>query len=138
MITNIKYVLGFAYTPDNKVLLIKKNKPEWQKGKLNGIGGKIELNETPLEAMNRETLEESGLKLTWQAGGVIKGASFECYVFYTCDSSIQNYQQKEEEILNLYSLDSIKCLNCIDNVPSLINIGIIKLTSNLQWFNFYY
>lgn len=42
-----EYVLGFAFTPkdlkgNQKVVLIEKLKPEWQKGKFNGIGGKLE------------------------------------------------------------------------------------------------
>ena len=59
------YVLGFVFSDclDSKVLLIEKTKPAWQKGKLNGIGGKIEPGETPLEAMVRETNEETGLSV---------------------------------------------------------------------------
>ena len=39
----IKYVVGFAFNKEKtKVLLIKKTKPDWQAGQLNGIGGKIE------------------------------------------------------------------------------------------------
>jgi 8-oxo-dGTP diphosphatase len=54
------YVLGIVTTPDKKkVLLIHKNKPEWQNGKWNGIGGKIEGDETPHRAMDREWLEET-------------------------------------------------------------------------------
>ena len=38
-----KYVLTFLFTSDYKnVWLIEKNRPNWQKGSLNGIGGKIE------------------------------------------------------------------------------------------------
>ncbi len=41
------YVLGFAFDEDYEwVALIKKNRPQWQAGKLNGVGGKIEPNET--------------------------------------------------------------------------------------------
>lgn len=42
------------------VLMIEKLKPEWQKGKLNGVGGKVEPNELVLEAMAREFAEEAG------------------------------------------------------------------------------
>lgn len=44
------------------VALIKKSKPSWQKGKLNGIGGKIEAKETPISAMVREFKEETGVE----------------------------------------------------------------------------
>ena len=42
---------------DNKILLAMK-KRGFGEGKYNGIGGKIENNETPEEAMIRETVEE--------------------------------------------------------------------------------
>lgn len=58
-----RYVLGF-YFDDDRVLLINKLKPEWQRGKVNGLGGSIEfaIAETPIEAMVREFEEESGIK----------------------------------------------------------------------------
>lgn len=42
------------------VVLIRKNKPDWQRGKLNGIGGKVEHGETIRRAMQREFEEETG------------------------------------------------------------------------------
>ncbi len=56
------YVLGFIF--DNtveRVLLIEKQRPAWQVGKLNGIGGKIETREKPVAAMVREAFEECHL-----------------------------------------------------------------------------
>jgi len=54
------YVLGFMFDSYyRRVLLIAKNHPEWQKGRLNGIGGKIEDNESPMHAMEREFREET-------------------------------------------------------------------------------
>ena len=43
-----------------EVLLIEKTRPNWQKGKLNGIGGHIEPGETPQQAAKREFDEETG------------------------------------------------------------------------------
>lgn len=58
-------VLGFIFDPTlQKVLLIKKNRPEWQRGKYNGIGGKVESGEIAIEAMTRETVEETGLQVS--------------------------------------------------------------------------
>lgn len=54
-----EYVLGFAFCEDT-VLLIKKQRPEGQKGQLNGLGGLVEEGELPKEAMIREFHEETG------------------------------------------------------------------------------
>ncbi len=61
----MKYVAGFLFKPwHTDVWLIQKERPEWQKGKLNGIGGKILEGEEPLAAMIREFKEEAGLNIT--------------------------------------------------------------------------
>lgn len=55
-----EYVLGFLIDDDGGcVALIRKESPSWQKGRLNGIGGKIEPNELPAYAMEREFREET-------------------------------------------------------------------------------
>jgi 8-oxo-dGTP diphosphatase len=55
----IDYVCGFAMR-GKWVLLIHKLRPAWQNGLLNGVGGKMEPGETPVEAMVREFSEEAG------------------------------------------------------------------------------
>jgi 8-oxo-dGTP diphosphatase len=62
----IAYVVGFAFRPrltGMEVVLIRKTKPAWQAGKLNGVGGKIEAGELATEAMAREFEEETGVVL---------------------------------------------------------------------------
>jgi 8-oxo-dGTP diphosphatase len=60
----LRYVLGFAFSPDfNQVLLICKNKPHWQAGKHNGLGGRIEDGESSEHAMYREFYEEAGVEI---------------------------------------------------------------------------
>ena len=44
-----------------EVLLVLKDKPLWQKGLLNLVGGKIEQGETPEQCAVREFKEETGL-----------------------------------------------------------------------------
>ncbi|AFU13679.1 TPA: 8-oxo-dGTP diphosphatase [Bacillus toyonensis] len=46
----------------NKILLLNRNKKP-NMGMWNGVGGKIEDNETPYEGIIRETLEETGIGL---------------------------------------------------------------------------
>jgi 8-oxo-dGTP diphosphatase len=56
-----RYVLGFAFDHEDNVVLIQKSKPEWQKGKLNGVGGAVEsYDASPAAAMAREFREETG------------------------------------------------------------------------------
>jgi 8-oxo-dGTP diphosphatase len=59
------YVCGFLFTPEigdlgkQSVALIKKNRPKWQAGLYNGIGGKVEDGEELIHAMVREFKEET-------------------------------------------------------------------------------
>lgn len=67
MSTNLKeYVVVHTRRIDvdgayDDVLLILKDKPDWQKGRLNLVGGKVEDNESPMQAAVRELKEEAGL-----------------------------------------------------------------------------
>jgi 8-oxo-dGTP diphosphatase len=59
-----EYVAGFLLSNCNDyVLLIMKQKPDWQAGKYNAVGGKVERNETAYDAMVREFKEETDLAL---------------------------------------------------------------------------
>ncbi len=57
------YVMGLIYDDIGRVLLIKKNRPKHQVGKWNGLGGKVEDNETIARAMTREAKEEADLDI---------------------------------------------------------------------------
>jgi 8-oxo-dGTP pyrophosphatase MutT (NUDIX family) len=66
----VDYVVGFVFdqlAPSGHVVLIQKKRPAWQHGKLNGVGGHVEMGkETPLEAMRREFKEEANADIqTW-------------------------------------------------------------------------
>jgi 8-oxo-dGTP pyrophosphatase MutT (NUDIX family) len=53
-------VVGFLFSPDyKKVVLIRKNRPAFCAGKLNGPGGHVEPGESPQDAMPREFHEET-------------------------------------------------------------------------------
>ena len=69
------YACGFLFSPDRlRVLLIRKRRPAWQAGKLNGLGGKIESGESPLDAMRREFREEAAVDIPdWQEVLVLSG-----------------------------------------------------------------
>lgn len=77
-------VVGFAF--DEKLLnvaLIKKKKPEWQKGYLNGVGGKVIEGESYHEAMTREFEEETGVKVErWNNSAIFYIQGVYLYFFY--------------------------------------------------------
>lgn len=56
-----KYTICFIKKGD-KILLLNRNKKPTM-GMWNGVGGKIENNETPYEGIIRETFEETGIEL---------------------------------------------------------------------------
>jgi len=68
------YVAGFLHSAEF-VLLVRKNQPEWQAGKLNGVGGKMEMHELALDAMRREFHEETGheAEIDWSLYCVVRG-----------------------------------------------------------------
>lgn len=62
----VQFVAGFLFDEAGDwVLLIKKRRPAWQVGYLNGIGGRIEPDESAAEAMRRECVEEAGVDPEW-------------------------------------------------------------------------
>ena len=106
------YVVGFAYTDFESVLVIRKLKPAWQRGALNGIGGKIEPGENPAEAMQREAMEEAGLSLRWECRGTIcgyekDGEKYEVHVFYAFDPAARFFHQREEEKLQVMKIADV-------------------------------
>lgn len=57
-----KFVVGFVFDPSfQTVLMIRKKRPPWMNGLLNGIGGHVEENESYADAISREFGEEAGM-----------------------------------------------------------------------------
>lgn len=106
-----RYVLGFMFSEDRKkVALIRKKRPEWQAGKLNGIGGHIEFNETPLETMIREFKEETGKDTTkedWDYVCTMLNNEFECFVFRTFVPDFIGVRTITDEDISIISLPII-------------------------------
>lgn len=80
-----EYVCGFYRTSAlGRICLIRKARPEWQKGKLNGVGGKMEPGESGWAAMAREFKEYTGRETSnddWTHQVTIVGDTWTVYYF---------------------------------------------------------
>lgn len=122
-----EYVLGFLFNSDaTKVKLIRKNKPEWQAGRLNGIGGKIEAGESSQDAMIREFLEEAGVATSgWTLFCMMGGTSWNCWVFSLfSDNYFNSTESMTSELLeDLEITDLLDRQDCISNLHWLIPLA---------------
>ncbi len=118
----IKYVVGFLFNEDmTKVILIKKNRPDWQKGLLNGIGGHIEGDEDQYEATKREFEEEAGLIIdNWNNFCEIKGDNYICYFLYSISNKYLDVKQMTDEELYITDVNDLNNLKVIENLRWLI------------------
>lgn len=133
------YCLGFIFNKDlDRVLLIKKNRgPKDIVGKLNGIGGKIEVNEQAIDAMVRESKEETGLDiLAWKGLCILDFSFGKIYCYYVVTDDIFNYKQIEDEIIDIYDISKLdKNKSCVvSNINWLIPMAI----NSHKDFNYYY
>ena len=104
------YVLAFMVNATkNQILLIKKKRPAFQAGKMNGIGGKIEGDETPVEAIIREVEEETGLKTTeyeWANFGEMRlPDGGKVHVFKTFRDDLENALSMTDEEVVVMDID---------------------------------
>src|SRR6266498_4001734 len=85
----MNYVVGFLFDDDGEtVALIHKQRPSWQKGLLNGVGGKMEYGELASEAMIRECEEEFGVRVEdWEQFAVLTSGDSLIYFFKAFDSN---------------------------------------------------
>lgn len=132
-----RYSCGFLFTPGcpgTDVLLIRKLRPRWQAGRLNGIGGHIEYGETPADTMRREFLEEGGIDIaSWDPVAILRGATFEVHFFsaWTDRVTFGSARAMTDEQLEAIPVDNLGRDDIIPNLRVLIPLaldrsGIVK------------
>lgn len=128
------YVLAFMFSLDRKrVALIEKNRPEWQAGKINGIGGKVEQAEWAQDALAREFKEETGVETHgnhWEyfaqmifENDILGGkACVHCFSMFS--ELIDEVKTTEDEKVSVYWLEGIDKWPLMENVPTLLAIAL--------------
>lgn len=125
------YCLGFLFSEDKRrIVLMRKLKPEFQKGRLNGVGGKVGPKETPTQAMVREFNEETGLETIerdWTLfARFFAPEKYEVYCFHTWGKVDGCSTMEEEPILILKVGDVLAgvCDPSMGNLKWLIQMAL--------------
>lgn len=138
-----QYVLGFLFNKSlRKLVLIKKLTPIWQKGFLNGVGGKIQKNENFYEAMTREFEEETGLHFSaWvryvELGREENGESdYKVHCFFGVydgdEIPVHSTTEEQVKVVTINSFSGNPCTfmdmeACIPNLSWLIPLALDKI-----------
>lgn len=119
-------VVGFLFTTICDILcvvLIEKQRPEWQKGKLNGVGGHMEKGESPLKTMTREFEEEAGITVDdWHVDIIMKSDLWRVYFFSTFApyEIVKNVESKTDEEIIIIPVEKIHEYPVISNLKWIV------------------
>jgi 8-oxo-dGTP diphosphatase len=123
-----KYVTGFLFSEySSHMVLIKKINPQWQRGLFNGVGGKVEVNESSISAMVREFFEETGVATKqedWTLfANVFRANCYDVDMYFAHSDlafSAQTIEAEEIHILKVSELPQ----NIIPNLQWLIPLAL--------------
>lgn len=135
-----RYVLGFLFDDKKElVALIEKQKPEWQKGHLNGIGGKIEDTDASEEfAMAREFQEETGVQTDsskWRKFATMTSDDWivTCYTQSDSDALDRVITTTCEQV-SIIHVTAVRHHKTISNVPWLISMALDENMGNKPFY----
>jgi 8-oxo-dGTP diphosphatase len=117
------FVVGYFFDGNGNVALIEKNRPDWQMGRLNGVGGQIERGENPLQAMIREFREEAGPEISWRQFCLVTGDGYRLYCFTSRDKA--DIKTMTDEKVGWYPLSNLPP-NILPNALFLIPMANYK------------
>jgi 8-oxo-dGTP diphosphatase len=129
------YVAGFMFRfivgKPLEVALVRKDKGgQFQVGRLNGIGGKIEEGEQPINAMIREFREETGHETTdedWRHYCQLGGDAWTVHFFVCLTGSGRELKTMESEEIGWHSVESPYLFaDCVSNLKWLIPLALDK------------
>jgi 8-oxo-dGTP diphosphatase len=106
------------------VVLVKKNRPTWQAGRFNAVGGHVEKDERTEYAMEREFFEETGVKFEdWKLFVVLTGKLYVVYFYKGFSDKMFDCTTTIDESIHIVDIDLSK-INCISNLRWLIPLAL--------------
>ena len=137
-----RYTVGFIFDKTlTKVLLVHKERPEWQKGRVNGIGGKYEAGESAEDCISRETFEEAKLEIppeSWVYIGAMHQQIGDVGILTTkYEGNPEDAVTNDHEVVEWFLIDKLP-ENTISNVRWLIPLCLDKLQKGFGEFSIHY
>lgn len=127
----MNYVVGIV-TDGSKILLLRKNNPDWQKGLYNGVGGKVDLDETPFEAIIRECQKEVGLEISnWSEIETIplqSGVDLTYFFAVIEEEKLKKAQSLQDERVEFFDIDNLP-KNILKDLKEQIDNIFLKIES---------
>lgn len=119
-----EYVAGFYFDQTyDYVLLMRKNRPDWQSGRINGIGGHIEPGESPWNAMKREFREEAGLTVDhWDRFAIVSGEWGNVH-FFRASGNPWNARSMTDELVDVWPMRALPLDELIPNLKFLLPLA---------------
>lgn len=114
----------------HEVALIRKKRPDWQAGKANGVGGKIERGEDADAAMVREFQEETGVETaatTWELFFLLDDEAHGYRVYYYRGfGDLSKLRTVTDEAIEVWNLEETrrKSQEMVDNLTWLIPMAL--------------
>lgn len=132
------YVAGFVFRKHGtEVALIRKAKPAYMAGCLNGIGGAVERGEKAVDAQVRETAEESGLQIPageWMHYAQKLTNRGDLIDFFGAQHDLRRHgilTSLTSEPVDWYPLDRLAELKTFSNLAYLIPMAQLRLSGRL-------
>ncbi len=134
--TQRRAVVGIAFNESvTRVLLVEKQRPKWQAGLFNGVGGKVEEGESPVGAVSREFFEQAGLDITeaaWTHCITYRGPDFEItfYQIFLPDKMFDSAKTATDEEVTPVPLSEIPKVRTIFNLQYIVPM---MMDPQLKW-----
>lgn len=128
-----RYVCGFMFDPTGAlVVLVRKNRPAWQAGLLNGVGGKIEPQDASVHAAQaREFHEEAGVETQpadWEEFATLVGPDFVVHMLRTFSDDWHRVATQETEEVKWFPVNALRAgaYATVRNLAFLIPLALDK------------
>ena len=119
------YCLGFIFNPDqSEVALLKKRSSDaYNPDCWNGVGGRVEQGETAVEAMSRETLEETAVHIDpaqWHTVGCLSdGSNYRVDVFVAA-TQVESLTTTTDETVKMFNRQAARAQSLAHGVEDVL------------------